>query len=121
MSVHEGLWIEVSDETPVYTVSVAAQLSGLHPQTLRQYDRLGLVTPARASGSYRLYSMNDIYRLRYIQQLTLEGVNLLGVRKILTLENENTQLKHHIQHLQEQLKNNTSKELVVYIAHKDAN
>jgi MerR family transcriptional regulator, heat shock protein HspR len=70
-------------------ISVAAQLSGLHPQTLRQYDRLGLVTPSRASGRGRRYSLRDIATLREVQRLSQdEGVNLAGIKRILELEAE---------------------------------
>lgn len=78
----------------VYTVSVAATLSGMHAQTLRQYDRLGLVTPGRTKGQGRRYSSADIERLRHIQRLTQEhGINLAGVQRILELEEEMRSLK----------------------------
>jgi len=80
---------ELSEDTPVYVISVAAQLSGLHPQTLRAYDRLGLVSPGRAAGRGRRYSLRDILALREVQRLSQEeGVNLLGIKRILELENE---------------------------------
>jgi MerR family transcriptional regulator, heat shock protein HspR len=80
---------ELSDDTPVYVISVAAQLSGLHPQTLRAYDRLGLVSPGRAAGRGRRYSLRDILALREVQRLSqVEGVNLSGIKRILELENE---------------------------------
>ncbi len=71
---------------PVFAISVAAQLSGLHPQTLRQYDRLGLVVPARVMGKNRLYSLRDIERLQEVARLSAEGVTLTGIVRILTLE-----------------------------------
>ena len=78
---------ELSDDTPVYVISVAAQLSGLHPQTLRAYDRLGLVSPGRAAGRGRRYSFRDILALREVQRLSQEeGVNLSGIKRILELE-----------------------------------
>ena len=78
---------EVSDETPVYVISVAAELSGLHPQTLRAYDRLGLVSPGRAAGRGRRYSLRDILSLREVQRLSQEeGINLNGIKRILELE-----------------------------------
>jgi MerR family transcriptional regulator/heat shock protein HspR len=77
---------QMSDDTPVYVISVAAQLSGLHPQTLRAYDRLGLVSPGRAPGRGRRYSMRDILTLRQVQRLSQEeGVNLSGIKRILEL------------------------------------
>jgi MerR family transcriptional regulator, heat shock protein HspR len=75
-----------SDEEAVYVISVAAELSGMHPQTLRQYDRLGLVSPGRASGRGRRYSLRDIASLRNIQRLVGEGVNLAGIARIIELE-----------------------------------
>lgn len=79
---------ELSDLTPVYVISVAAQLSGLHPQTLRQYDRLGLVSPDRTAGRGRRYSARDIMLLREVQRLSQEeGINLAGIKRILELEN----------------------------------
>jgi MerR family transcriptional regulator/heat shock protein HspR len=75
---------EMSDDLPVYVISVAAELSGMHPQTLRAYDRLGLVSPGRSAGRGRRYSMRDILALREIQRLSQdEGVNLAGVKLIL--------------------------------------
>src|SRR5215467_15299759 len=79
----------LSDDTPVYVISVAAELSGLHPQTLRAYDRLGLVSPGRSPGRGRRYSMRDILALREVQRLSQdEGVNLSGIKRILDLERE---------------------------------
>jgi MerR family transcriptional regulator/heat shock protein HspR len=77
---------EVSADEAVYVISVASELSGMHPQTLRQYDRLGLVTPGRASGRGRRYSLLDIASLRNIQRLVGEGVNLAGIKRIMELE-----------------------------------
>ena len=77
------------DRTPIYVISVAAQLAGMHPQTLRQYDRLGLVTPGRAGGGGRRYSSRDVALLREVQRLSQEeGVNLAGVKRIIDLENQ---------------------------------
>lgn len=73
-------------ERAVYVISVAAELAGMHPQTLRQYDRLGLVTPARTSGRGRRYSHRDVEQLRRVQALSQDGVNLEGIRRILELE-----------------------------------
>jgi MerR family transcriptional regulator, heat shock protein HspR len=78
---------ELTDDTPVYVISVAAQLSGLHPQTLRTYDRLGLVSPGRAIGGGRRYSLRDVLILREVQRLSQEeGINLNGIKRILELE-----------------------------------
>lgn len=77
---------EHSDEEAVYVISIASQLSGMHPQTLRQYDRMGLVSPGRASGRGRRYSLRDIASLRNIQRLVGEGINLAGIARIIELE-----------------------------------
>ncbi len=90
----EANYFDLSDDTPVYVISVAAQLSGLHPQTLRQYDRLGLVSPGRTAGRGRLYSTRDIVMLREVQRLSQEeGINLAGIKRILTLETEALRLR----------------------------
>jgi MerR family transcriptional regulator, heat shock protein HspR len=79
----------VRDDEPLYVISVAAEMAGMHPQTLRQYDRLGLVSPGRAGGGSRRYSLRDIQLLREIQRLSQEeGVNLAGIKRILELEGE---------------------------------
>lgn len=77
---------EDDDKAAVYVISIASQLSGLHPQTLRQYDRLGLVSPGRASGRGRRYSLRDIALLRNVQRLIGEGINHAGVKRIIELE-----------------------------------
>jgi MerR family transcriptional regulator/heat shock protein HspR len=88
---------ELSDDTPVYVISVAAQLAGLHPQTLRAYDRLGLVSPGRATGRGRRYSLRDILTLREVQRLSQEdGVNLSGIKRILELEHELIQARERL-------------------------
>jgi MerR family transcriptional regulator/heat shock protein HspR len=80
---------ELSDDMPVYVISVAANLSGMHPQTLRGYERVGLVTPRRTTGGGRRYSMRDILALREIQRLSQEeSINLNGIKRILDLERE---------------------------------
>jgi MerR family transcriptional regulator, heat shock protein HspR len=80
---------DMSDDMPVYVISVAANLSGMHPQTLRGYERVGLVTPRRTAGGGRRYSMRDILALREIQRLSQEeGINLSGIKRILDLERE---------------------------------
>ena len=74
------------DDAGLYVISVAAELSGLHPQTLRQYDRLGLVSPNRTIGKNRRYSLLDIVKLRNVQRLVGEGINLAGIARIMQLE-----------------------------------
>jgi MerR family transcriptional regulator/heat shock protein HspR len=77
---------EGDDELALYVISVAAELSGLHPQTLRQYDRIGLVSPSRAQGRGRRYSLRDIALLRNVSRMVSEGINLAGIKKIIELE-----------------------------------
>ncbi len=84
------------DERAVYVISVAAELSGLHPQTLRIYERKGLVDPARTGGGSRRYSDADIALLRRIQELTSEGLNLAGVQRVMELEAEVAALRHRL-------------------------
>ena len=74
------------EELALYVISVAAQLSGLHPQTLRQYDRMGLVSPSRAQGRGRRYSLRDIALLRNVSRMVSEGINLAGIKRIIELE-----------------------------------
>jgi MerR family transcriptional regulator/heat shock protein HspR len=76
----------LDDDAGLYVISVAAQLSGLHPQTLRQYDRLGLVSPGRTIGRNRRYSLRDIASLRTVQRLVGEGINHAGIKRIIELE-----------------------------------
>ncbi len=90
----------ISPETPIYVISVAAELAGMHPQTLRQYDRLGLVSPGRAPGRGRRYSLRDIAILREVQRLSQEeGINLAGIKRILALEEEVERLGRQIEAL----------------------
>ncbi|MCD0485362.1 helix-turn-helix domain-containing protein [Streptacidiphilus sp. ASG 303] len=91
---------QLTEDTPVYVISVAAQLSGLHPQTLRQYDRLGLVSPDRAAGRGRRYSARDIEQLREVQRLSQEeGINLAGIKRIIELENQVAALQSRVTEL----------------------
>ena len=80
----------------VYVISVAAELAGVHPQTLRIYERKGLVDPARTTGGSRRYSDEDIEQLRRIQELTNEGLNLYGVQRVLELEAEVARLRNEL-------------------------
>ena len=77
---------QIPEDEAVYVISVASKLSGLHPQTLRQYDRLGLVSPSRTVGKNRRYSLIDIVKLRNVQRLVGEGINLAGIARIIELE-----------------------------------
>src|SRR5689334_2842740 len=89
------------DTRALYVISVAAELAGVHPQTLRIYERKGLIEPARTSGRSRRYSESDIALLRRIQELTNEGVSLVGVQKILELEAELDLARDRVEHLEE--------------------
>lgn len=90
-------------ETPVFAIAMAAELAGMHPQTLRQYDRLGLVSPTRTAGQSRRYSMRDVAQLREIAALSAEGLNLEGIRRILDLENQVTALNERVRELEHAL------------------
>ncbi|MEO6470291.1 MAG: helix-turn-helix transcriptional regulator [Aeromicrobium sp.] len=90
-------------EAKVFVISVAAELSGLHPQTLRTYDRLGLVEPARTGGGGRRYSIRDIEVLRQVARLTAEGLGLEGVKRVLQLEHQVYALRERVAELQAEL------------------
>jgi len=89
-----------SRDHAVYVISVAAELAGMHPQTLRIYERRGLLQPARTQGGNRRYSDIDIDRLRRIAELAAEGMNLEGIRRVMHLEAENDRLRAEIEQLQ---------------------
>ena len=92
------------DERPIYMISVAAELVGMHPQTLRMYEQKGLIRPKRTPGGTRLYSEADVERLRIVQRLTTElGLNLAGVELVLRLEDELRKAHAQIERLQRQL------------------
>ena len=96
----------------VYVISVAAELAGVHPQTLRIYERRGLVTPGRTSGGNRRYSEADIARLKRVAELAAEGMNLEGIRHVMQLEDEIAQLRALVVQLQEQLTGRASTEVL---------
>jgi MerR family transcriptional regulator, heat shock protein HspR len=87
----------------VFVISVAAELAGMHPQTLRIYERKGLIDPARTPGGTRRYSQEDIERLQLIQDMTAEGMNLEGVRRVLALQEENRRLKRKLDRLRDKI------------------
>ncbi|HZG98237.1 MAG TPA: MerR family transcriptional regulator [Nocardioidaceae bacterium] len=95
-------------ETPVYVISVAAELTGMHPQTLRTYDRLGLVRPGRTGGGGRRYSWRDVELLKQVAQLTAEGLGLEGVKRVLELERRVMELEARVAQLDEQLDSATA-------------
>lgn len=90
----------MDEDTPMFAIAIAAELAGMHPQTLRQYDRLGLVSPTRTAGQSRRYSMRNVVQLREIARLSGEGLNLEGIRRILELENEVTELRRRVRELE---------------------
>jgi MerR family transcriptional regulator, heat shock protein HspR len=87
------------ENAPVFVISVAAELAGMHPQTLRQYDRLGLVSPGRSAGGGRRYSARDVALLRAVAQLSAEGISLAGIKRIVELEAVITELTDQVDHL----------------------
>ena len=94
----------VGEDAPVFVISVAAELAGLHAQTLRQYDRLGLVTPGRTGGGGRRYSARDVALLREVQRLSQdEGVNLAGIKRIIELESHVDALRERVAELSDEL------------------
>ena len=102
--VLERQLVPLPEDAPVFVISVAAQLAGMHPQTLRQYDRLGLVNPGRTPGGGRRYSARDVALLREVQRLSQEeGVNLAGIKRIIELESQVDALRSRIAELQAEL------------------
>ena len=95
--------MRISRDRAVYVISVAAELAGVHPQTLRIYERKGLLDPARTGGGSRRYSDDDIARLQRIQELTTEGLNLAGVKRVLELEEEARRLQAELERLGQEL------------------
>ena len=118
------------DDAGVYVISVAAEISGMHPQTLRQYDKLGLVSPSRTEGRNRRYSLRDIALLRAVQKLVGEGINHAGIKRIIELESamanmavEVAQLRIEVNALLEQnppkgLATRRKSEVIIYKADK---
>lgn len=96
--------LDLGDTTPVFVISVAAQMAGMHPQTLRQYDRLGLVSPDRTRGRGRRYSARDVATLRQVQRLSQDdGVSLAGIKAILELEHQVAALRARVAELTAEL------------------
>jgi len=101
---HTHISMEQASDAKVLIISVAARLAGMHPQTLRQYDRLGLVQPGRAGGGGRRYSERDVVLLREVQKLSqAEGVNLAGIKRIIGLEQYNADLQQRVAELEQAL------------------
>lgn len=95
---------QIDSDAPVFVISVAAQLAGMHPQTLRTYDRMGLVVPRRLAKRGRRYSARDIARLRLVQRLSQdEGINLEGIRRILSMQDELDRVRQQLEDMAELL------------------
>lgn len=107
---------EIDENTPILSIAAAAELAGMHPQTLRQYDRIGLVEPGRTAGNTRRYSLLHVAQLREVQALSAEGVSLEGIRRILALQNENSKLRATVRRLQEQVEQHEHREARVFAA-----
>ena len=93
----------MDENSPVFAIAMAAELAGMHPQTLRQYDRIGLVSPTRTAGKSRRYSMRNVAQLREIAALSAEGVSLEGIRRVLNLEDQVTALANRVRQLESAL------------------
>lgn len=93
----------MDENSPLFAIAMAAELANMHPQTLRQYDRLGLVSPTRTAGKSRRYSMRDIAQLREIAALSADGVSLEGIRRVLDLEDQVTALAARVRQLESAL------------------
>ena len=96
---------ELNENTPLFAIGVAAELAMMHPQTLRDYDLLGLVVPGRTGGKSRRYTMRNVAQLREIARLSAEGVSLEGIKRILELENQNSELNQRVRALEQALAN----------------
>jgi len=97
--------MEINETTPLFVISVAAELAQMHAQTLRQYDRIGLVCPTRTQGGSRRYTMQDVAKLREIATLSAQGVSLEGIRRVMSLVDENIALKDRVRDLERELAN----------------
>lgn len=94
----------VDEEAPIFAIAVAAELAGMHPQTLRQYDRLGLVVPARTQGGSRRYSLRHVEQLREVAQLSADGMSLPAIARILDLEDHVRALRKEVSELEQRLR-----------------
>ncbi len=113
-------------DKPLYMISVAAELTGMHPQTLRVYEQKGLVTPGRSRGNTRLYSQSDIDRLNLISKLTDEGINLAGVVRIIDMrermrrsDDELEELRHRVRKLEDEVHEFRMREKITALARYD--
>src|SRR3954453_4798597 len=102
--------MSIDRNAPIFVISVAAELAEMHPQTLRQYDRLGLVSPSRQAGRQRRYSQQDVDSLREVQRLSQEGVSLEGIKRILELEHQVAALQARVKELSAELEDTKRRE-----------
>lgn len=107
---------EVDEETPIFAIAAAAELSGMHPQTLRQYDRLGLVVPGRTQGGSRRYSLRHVKQLREVAALSADGMSLPAISRLLELENENRMLRRRIAQLEQRVREDLEQRSRVFAA-----
>lgn len=107
---------DVDEETPIFAIAAAAELSGMHPQTLRQYDRLGLVVPGRTQGGSRRYSLRHVKQLREVAALSAEGMSLPAISRLLELENENRALRRRIAQLEQRWRDELEQRSRVFAA-----
>lgn len=104
------------EEAPIFAIAVAAELAGMHPQTLRQYDRLGLVVPARTQGGSRRYSLRHVKQLREVAALSAEGMSLPAISRIIELENEARGLRHRVAELEQRLQDELARRSRIFAA-----
>lgn len=107
---------EIDEETPIFAIAAAAELSGMHPQTLRQYDRLGLVVPARTQGGSRRYALRHVKQLREVASLSAEGMSLPAISRLIELENEARTLRRRVAELEQQLRDEYERRSRVFAA-----
>ncbi len=107
---------DIDEETPIFAIAAAAELSGMHPQTLRQYDRLGLVVPGRTQGGSRRYSLRHVKQLREVAALSAEGMSLPAISRLIELENDNRALRRRITELEHRLREELEQRSRVFAA-----
>ena len=107
---------DIDEEAPIFAIAVAAELAGMHPQTLRQYDRLGLVVPARTQGGSRRYALRHVKQLREVAALSAEGMSLPAISRIIELENTVRALRGRVGELEQQLRDEYERRSRVFAA-----
>ncbi|MGB4778448.1 heat shock protein transcriptional repressor HspR [Microbacterium sp.] len=107
---------DLDEESPIFAIAAAAELSGMHPQTLRQYDRLGLVVPARTQGGSRRYSLRHVRQLREVAAMSADGMSLPAIARIVELENEARMLRRRVTDLEQQLRDELERRSRVFAA-----